>query len=123
MSRFLLYNVQLVGSNVQRVNVRRQPHIRLLRSIGPNQGVDLDAVDIVHFLQSSPDLRLGRSWVRSASFTLHITEYELDVDDEDQGIVLLNLLHRAFGVERKQEDARRVQARLFLSLMSASHRP
>jgi len=54
----------------------------------PDQGVDLDGVNIVQLLQSSLDLTL----------------VGLDIDDEDKGVVLLDLLHGALGVKRVQDD-------------------
>ena len=57
------------------------------RSI-PDEGVDLDGVNVVELLQGLLDLSLvGQS-----------------VDDEDQGVVLLDLLHGALGVERVDDD-------------------
>jgi len=35
----------------------------------------------------------------------------LDIDDEYQGVVLLNLLHRALRIERVDEDLRGIEAR------------
>lgn len=60
----------------------------------PDESVDLDSVDIVQLLESDLDLPL----------------VGFDVDDEDQGVVLLNLLHRALGVERVEDDLVRVEA-------------
>lgn len=54
----------------------------------PDQGVDLDGVNVVQLLNSSLDLAL----------------VGLDIDDEDQGVVLLDLLHGALSVERVQND-------------------
>jgi hypothetical protein len=54
----------------------------------PDEGVDLDGVNVVELLQGLLDLSLvGQS-----------------VDDEDQGVVLLDLLHGALGVERVDDD-------------------
>jgi len=50
----------------------------------PDEGVDLDSVDVIEFLQGLLNLGL----------------VGLDVDDENECVVLLNLLHCAFGVER-----------------------
>ena len=36
----------------------------------------------------------------------------LDVDDENQSVVLLNLLHGAFSVERVDDDLMLIEARL-----------
>lgn len=54
----------------------------------PDQGVDLDGVNVIQLLNSSLDLAL----------------VGLDIDDEDQGVVLLDLLHGALSVERVQND-------------------
>jgi hypothetical protein len=54
----------------------------------PDEGVDLDRVNVVELLQGLLDLSLvGQS-----------------VDDENQGVVLLDLLHGALGVERVDDD-------------------
>ena len=62
----------------------------------PDEGVDLDSVDVVQLLQSLLDLGL----------------VGLRVDDEDQGVVLLDLLHGALGVERVNDDLAGIEARL-----------
>lgn len=54
----------------------------------PDQSVDLDGVNVVELLEGKLDLSL----------------VGLDVDDEDQGVVLLHLLHGALGVERVDND-------------------
>lgn len=54
----------------------------------PDQSVDLDSLHIVKLLQSLLDLPLVR---------LHIY-------DEHQGVVLLDLLHRALGVQRVNDN-------------------
>lgn len=54
----------------------------------PDQSVDLDGVDVVELLQGVLDLGLVC----------------LDVDDEDEGVVLLDLLHGALSVERVDDD-------------------
>lgn len=54
----------------------------------PNKGVDLDGVNIVKLLESDLDLGLVC----------------LDVDDEDEGVVLLNLLHGGLGVQWVDND-------------------
>lgn len=54
----------------------------------PDEGVDLDGIDVVELLQGVLDLSLvGQS-----------------VDDEDEGVVLLDLLHGALSVERVDDD-------------------
>lgn len=54
----------------------------------PDQGVDLDGVNVVELLEGQLDLGL----------------VGLDVDNEDEGVVLLHLLHGALGVERVDDD-------------------
>jgi hypothetical protein len=54
----------------------------------PDEGVDLDGVNVVQLLKSLLDLAL----------------VGLDIDDEDEGVVLLDLLHGALGVEGVQDD-------------------
>jgi hypothetical protein len=54
----------------------------------PDQGVDLDSVNIVLLLESILDLAL----------------VGLGVDDEDESVVLLDLLHGRLGVERVDQN-------------------
>jgi hypothetical protein len=68
----------------------------------PDEGVDLDAVNVVKLLKSSLDLPL----------------VGLGVDDEDKGVVLLNLLHGALGVERVKNDLVGVEAGLVLDALA-----
>jgi hypothetical protein len=62
----------------------------------PDQSVDLLGVNVVQLLQGTLDLGL----------------VGLDVDDEDESVVLLNLLHGRLGVERVDNDLVLVQAGL-----------
>lgn len=62
----------------------------------PNKRVQLDNLHVVQLLQRLLDLPLVR----------------LGVDDEDQCVVLLNLLHRTLGVERVQDGLALVEAGL-----------
>ena len=55
----------------------------------PDQSVDLDSLDIVKLLDGILDLTLVR----------------LDVNDEDEGVVLLDLLHGRLGVQRVNDGA------------------
>lgn len=57
--------------------------------IVPDQGVDLDAVYVVKLLQAGLDLGLVGA----------------DVNDKDEGVVLLHLLHGALGVQGVNNDA------------------
>jgi hypothetical protein len=61
----------------------------------PDEGVDLDGVNVVQLLKSSLDLSLVR----------------LDVHDEHQGVVLLDLLHGALRVQGIEDDLVGVEAR------------
>ena len=54
----------------------------------PDQRINLDAFHIIQFLQRLLDLPLVR----------------FDVANENQRVVLLNLLHRALGVQRVDDD-------------------
>ena len=60
----------------------------------PDEGVDLEGINVIELLESLLDLGL----------------VGLDVDDEDEGVVLFNLLHGALGVERVHNDLVLVQA-------------
>ena len=62
----------------------------------PDQSVDFDGVNVVELLQGSLDLGL----------------VGLDVDNEDQGVVLLHLLHGALSVERVHHDLVLIETRL-----------
>ena len=60
----------------------------------PDEGVDLDGVNVVELLEGKLDLGL----------------VGLDIDDEDQGVLLLNLLQGTLGVERVDDDLVLVEA-------------
>jgi hypothetical protein len=62
--------------------------LRILLNNIPDEGVDLDGVNVVELLESLLDLSL----------------VGLDVNNEDEGVVLLDLLHGALGVERVDDD-------------------
>jgi hypothetical protein len=63
------------------------------RVILPNKSVNLNTVNIVELLDSILDLSL----------------VGLNVDDEYKGVVLLNLLHGALGVQRVNDHLVLVQ--------------
>lgn len=69
---------------------------RVLVSNGrlPDEGVDLDGVNVVELLEGKLDLGL----------------VGLDIDDEDQGVLLLNLLQGTLGIERVDDDLVLVEA-------------
>ena len=54
----------------------------------PDEGVDFGDVDVVQLLDGGLDLVL----------------VGLDVDEEDQGVVVFDLLHRRFGCQRVLDD-------------------
>ena len=107
-----LDNVELGSGNVEGVGVGGEADESLLAAVGarycqtelsqrlrfglPDQGVDLDGVNVVELLEGLLDLAL----------------VGLGVDDEDKGVVLLNLLHGALGVERVDDDLAGIEARL-----------
>lgn len=62
----------------------------------PDEGVDLEGINVVELLEGLLDLGL----------------VGLDVDDEDEGVVLLHLLHGALGVQGVHDDLVLVKARL-----------
>lgn len=95
----------LVG-HIERIVVRCQPHVRLLLAVrsvpavspvsatprmhmhSPDEGVDLERVDVVQLLDGVLDLALVGE----------------DVDDEHKGVVLLDLLHCRLGIQRPAPD-------------------
>lgn len=66
--------------------MRRQQRTEIGDS--PDKGVDLDSLNVVEGLDRLPDLPL----------------VALDVNNEDEGVVLLNLLHRSLGVQGVGDD-------------------
>lgn len=62
----------------------------------PDQGVDLDGVNVIELLQGLLDLGL----------------VGLDIDDEDEGVLLLNLLEGTLGVEGVDDDLVLIEAGL-----------
>ena len=107
-----LNEVELGGSNVESVDISGEAGESLLGAVGADQSVDLDARDVVLLLEGSGDLAL----------------VGLDIDDEDEGVVLLDLvvvsaypgplqvcfnylLHGRLGVERVDQDGRGIHAR------------
>ena len=82
-----LDDADLVG-DVEGVVVGGEPHVRLLRAVGADEGVDLLRLDVVHALDGILDLLLRGP----------------GVDDEDEGVVVLDLLHGRFSGEGELED-------------------
>jgi len=70
-----LDEVELGGGNVESVDIGGEAGESLLRAVGADESVDLDARDVVLLLEGSGDLAL----------------VGLNVDDEDEGVVLLDL--------------------------------
>jgi len=91
-----LDNGQLGSSDIESIDISGQASKSLLGAIGTDQSVDLDAIDIVLLLEGSSDLTL----------------VGLDVDDEDEGVVLFDLLHGGLGVEGVDEDLASIEAGL-----------
>lgn len=106
---------ELGGGDVKGIDVRGKTGESLLGAIGPSkcvslrtpvsicprhflpdEGVELDGLDVVKSLESGLDLAL----------------VGLGVDDEDEGVVLLDHLHGALGVERVDDDLGGIEARL-----------
>lgn len=76
--------------------IRGEADESLLLTIGTDEGVNLDGLDVVHLLNGILDLVL----------------VGVDVDDEDEGVVGLNLGHGSLGGERIAEDGVLIQAGL-----------
>lgn len=62
----------------------------------PNEGVDLDGVDVIQLLEGKLDLGL----------------VGLDIHDENESVVLLHLLHGTLSVERVDDDLVLIKTRL-----------
>lgn len=91
----------LVG-HIERIVVRCQPHVRLLLAVRsvpavspvsptprtqmhlPDEGVDLERIDVVQLLDGVLDLALVGE----------------DINNKHKGVVLLDLLHCRLGVQR-----------------------
>jgi len=99
---FRLYDANLVG-DVQSIVVRGKTNVRLLLSIRPDEGIDLGDLDVVELLDCHLDLRLVGALVY----------------DEDEGVVVLDLLHRGLRRQRVLDDLELIQPR---SLGGASAR-
>ncbi len=109
-----LDEAELGGSNVESVDIGGEAGESLLGAVRavsglatgarrglrlgnlPDQGVDLDGVDVIELLQGLLDLGL----------------VGLDIDDEDEGVLLLDLLQGTLGVERVDDDLVLIEAGL-----------
>ena len=108
-----LDEAKLGGGNVESVDIGGQAGESLLGAVravsllvsaafchscaeshSPDQGVDLDGVNVIELLQGQLDLGL----------------VGLDIDDEDEGVLLLDLLEGALGVERVDDDLVLIEA-------------
>lgn len=63
--------------------VRSQANVSLLEPVGTDEGVDLDQVDLVKGLDGGSDVAL----------------VSLEVDDESEGVVVLDLLHGGLSAQ------------------------
>jgi len=88
-----LDDADFVG-DVESIVVRRQAHVRLLHAIRADERVDFGNVDLVKLLHRLFNLGL----------------VGLKIDDEDEGVVVLDLLHGGFGGERITDDGVGVHA-------------
>jgi len=89
-----LDNGKLSSGDVECVNVGCETTESLLGSVRSNESVDLDGVNVIQLLQCLLDLSLVGP----------------DIDNEDQGVVLLNLLHGALGVQGVDDDLVLIEA-------------
>lgn len=70
-----LNEVELGRSDVERIDIGGEARESLLGAVWSDEGVDFDAFNVVLLLKSGSDLAL----------------VGLDIDDEDEGVVLLDL--------------------------------
>jgi len=82
-----LDDADFVG-NIEGVIVRSQSHVSLLHAIGTDERVHFGDVDLIKLLHRLLDLRL----------------VGLEVDDENEGVVILNFLHRRLSREGIADD-------------------
>ena len=68
-----------------RISIR---HAHAMYGYAPDEGVDLNGVNVIELLEGLLDLGL----------------VGLGVDNEDKGVVLLNLLHGTLSVQRVNDD-------------------
>jgi hypothetical protein len=74
-NKLSLNKVELGGGNVESIDIGGEARESLLGAVWSDEGVDLDALHVVLLLESGSDLAL----------------VGLDIDDEDEGVVLLDL--------------------------------
>jgi hypothetical protein len=87
-----LDDADFVG-NIKGVVVWLQSHVSLLLTIRPDERVDLGHLDAVELADGHLDLRLVGALV----------------NDEDERVVVLDLLHRGFRRQRELDDLELVQ--------------
>ena len=79
--------------NIEGIEILGKADVGLLESAGGDEGVDLVALDAVEVLDGGLDLSL----------------VGLDVDDEDEGVGVLDELHGGFGRQRVLDDGELVE--------------
>jgi hypothetical protein len=84
----------LVG-NIKSISVSGQTDISLLLTVGSDESVDLGSVNIIKLLDGILDLSL----------------VGLDINEEDEGVIILELLHGSLSVKGLTNDAVLVHAR------------
>lgn len=89
-----LDEAKLGGGNVEGIDISSEAGESLLGTVGADQGVDLDGVNVVKLLKSQLNLSL----------------VGLDIDDEDEGVLLLDLLKGTLGIEGVDDDLVLVEA-------------
>jgi len=80
-------------SGVESIVIGCKTNVSLLQTIGSNESVDSGSFNIIHALDGILDLML----------------VGLDVNDEDQSVVVLNLLHGALSCKRILQDGMLVE--------------
>lgn len=88
-----LDEADLVG-DLEGVVVGSKTNVSLFPAVGADEGVDLGGLNIVELLDSVLDVALVGT----------------EVDNEDEGVVVLDLLHGRLGVERVLDSAELVHA-------------
>jgi hypothetical protein len=82
-----LNETNLVG-NIKSIDISGQTDESLLGTVGSDEGVDLESLNVIKSLDSILDVVL----------------VGLDVDNEGQGVVFLDLLHGSLGVQGLTDD-------------------
>jgi len=82
-----------LGGDVESVTVLAETDVSLLCAIRTDEGVDLHGLHLVHLLNSGSDGVLVGT----------------DIHDENEGVVILNLLHGALGCERIAKNGKLIE--------------